>query len=251
MRALLLAALVLLASPGVAAADPPADWSPDVSAARAYLRDRAGDASFHVRTESDRWGLDPDRAFASASVVKAMMLIAYLQRPDVRRRSLRAADHRMLDPMIRHSSNPAANRVYGIVGAEGLLSVAEQAGMKHFTTGPVWGLSRITARDQTRLWIRYEKFVPKRHRHAAMKLLRTIVAPHRWGIGAVPLPAGWKLYFKGGWGSGTGLINHQVALLRRGKERVAVAILTGRNPSHRYGTETVRGVAARLMGGLP
>ena len=36
----------------------------------------------------------------------------------------------------------------------------------------------------------------------------------RWGIGQASLP-GWRVYFKGGWGSGTGAVDHQVALLER------------------------------------
>ncbi len=71
----------------------------------------------------------------------------------------------------------------------------------------------------------------------------------RWGLARVA-PKGWRLHFKGGWGSATGEVNHQVALLRRRDQRVAVAILTEGNPSHEYGARTLRGVAARLLRGL-
>ena len=84
-----------------------------------------------------------------------------------------------------------------------------------------------------------------------MGLLRDIVPGQRWGFGRVSLPAGWQLYFKGGWGSGPGLVDHQVALLRRGEERVALAILTTGSPSHAYGKQTLRGVAERLLRDLP
>jgi hypothetical protein len=60
-------------------------------------------------------------------------------------------------------------------------------------------------------------------------------------------PAGWSIHFKGGWGSGTGLVTHQSALLRNGSSRIALSVLTRWNPSHRYGTRTIRGVAARLL----
>ena len=63
-------------------------------------------------------------------------------------------------------------------------------------------------------------------------------------------PAGWKLYFKGGWGSGTGLIDNQVALLRRGCARVSIAVLTMHDGSHDYGKQTLRGIFARLLRGL-
>ena len=83
----------------------------------------------------------------------------------------------------------------------------------------------------------------------AMRLLRTIVRSQRWGIARVR-PDGWRLYFKGGWGSGTGRVDHQVALLAKGEERVAVAITTTGNGSHAAGKRTLRGVARRLLRGL-
>jgi hypothetical protein len=180
-----------------------------------------------------------------------MLMIAYLNQPAVRGRALGAADHDLLDPMIRRSSNIAATRVRDIVGDDALRRVARRAGMTRFSVNPVWGLSRITARDQTRLWLRFDAFVPARHRATAMTLLQTIVPRQRWGFGRLALPTGWVLHFKGGWGSGTGLVEHQVALLTRGEERVAVAILTTGSPSHRYGKQTLRGVAQRLLRDLP
>jgi hypothetical protein len=184
-------------------------------------------------------------------VIKAMLMIAYLDRPGVRHRALTPRDQALLDPMIRRSGNIAATRVRDIVGDDALVRVARRAHMKRFAVHPIWGLSRITARDQTRLWLRFESFVPPRHRAYAMGLLAAIIPRQRWGFGRVALPPGWELFFKGGWGSGTGLVEHQVALLRRGEERVAVAVLTTGSPSHAYGKRTLRGVAARLLRGLP
>jgi hypothetical protein len=45
-------------------------------------------------------------------------------------------------------------------------------------------------------------------------------------------------------------VDHQVALLTRGSERVSLAILTYADGSHAYGKETLRGVAKRLLRGL-
>ena len=82
-----------------------------------------------------------------------------------------------------------------------------------------------------------------------MGLLAHITPSQRWGIGQVQ-PRGWRLFFKGGWGSGTGLVDHQVALLTRENERVSLAILTYADGSHSYGKETLRGVAKRLLRAL-
>jgi hypothetical protein len=83
-----------------------------------------------------------------------------------------------------------------------------------------------------------------------MSLLAGIVPSQRWGVGAVA-PRGWKLYFKGGWGSGTGLIDNQVALLTRGCARVSVAVLTMHDGSHTYGKQTLQAIFRRLLKGLP
>jgi hypothetical protein len=114
---------------------------------------------------------------------------------------------------------------------------------------PVWGLSRIDAEDQARFFLRIDRLTAERHRDYAMALLEHITARQRWGI-AQEEPPGWRLFFKGGWGSGTGWVDHQVALLTRGRERVSIAILTYANGSHAYGKETLRGTAKRLLRGL-
>jgi hypothetical protein len=83
-----------------------------------------------------------------------------------------------------------------------------------------------------------------------MRLLRSISPADRWGIGELPLP-GWRLYFKGGWGYGTGLEDHQVALLTRGCARVSLAVLTMYDGSHAYGKATLKGLFAQLLRGFP
>jgi hypothetical protein len=117
-------------------------------------------------------------------------------------------------------------------------------------TAPIWGESEITPRDQTRFFLHIDRYIPRLHRAYAMRLLAGIVPSERWGIGAVA-PKGWKLYFKGGWGSGTGLIDNQVALLRRGCARVSIAVLTMDDGSHEYGKQTLAGIFHRLLRGLP
>jgi hypothetical protein len=242
---LVLAVALLAAAPAASAAS----WRPHLGEARAYAESRAGTISFGVRTPRALRGVGVQRAVPSASVVKAMLLVAYLRRPEVRGRRLRSADRGLLGPMIRRSDNARASRVCDVVGTGGLERLARRAGMRRFRATRPWGLSTIDVADQTRFFLRIDRLVPRRHRAYAMRLLRTIVPSQRWGIARVR-PRGWALYFKGGWGSGTGWADHQVALLRRGRRRVAVAILITSSPSHAYGNETLRGVARRLLRGL-
>src|SRR5215212_7806043 len=208
------------------AAKAPPHWSPDVAAARHYLATRAGNISFAVRTECRQWGYHRLRVVPSASVLKAMLMVAYLNRREVRDRPLRDRDLRLVRPMIRRSDNATASYIRNLVGNRGLRRLARRVGMRRFT--PVahpWGLSRVNAADQTRFFLHLERFVPKRHRRRALRLLQSIVPSQRWGVAKV-VPQHWEVYFKGGWGSGTGLVDHQVALLRRGPYRVSVAVMT-------------------------
>jgi beta-lactamase class A len=242
-------ALTLLALP-LLACEPAAAWAPDVGSAADYAKGRRGSISFAVRTERRLYSWRARTSVPSASVVKAMLLVAYLRRPEVRSRPLRRGDRRLLAPMIRWSSNPAANRVIGLVGTGALVRLARHTRMRRFRPSfPIWGNSCIDAADQTRFFLHVERRVPRRHRRAALRLLGSIVRSQRWGIARVR-PPGWALYFKGGWGSATGGVDHQVALLRRGSRRLSVAILTTVSPSHAYAKRTLRGVAARLLRGL-
>ncbi|HEX5897583.1 MAG TPA: serine hydrolase [Thermoleophilaceae bacterium] len=235
----------------VAALAPPASgaWHPHVRDARQYAAARAGEISFGVRTRQGLRGVGVARGVPSASVVKAMLLVAYLRRPDVRERRLRPAERALLGPMIRRSDNAAASQVCNIVGTSGLARLARRVHMTHFHATRPWGLSTIDVADQTRFFLGIDHRVPVRHRRYAIRLLGSIVPSQRWGI-ARERPRGWALYFKGGWGSGTGWADHQVALLRRGRRRLSVTILITSSPSHEYAKETLRGIAARLLRGL-
>jgi beta-lactamase class A len=225
-------------------------WHPNLGPAIRYTQTRSGDIAFAVRTDSTFAAYRPDHREWSASILKAMLLVAYLDRPSVADRALTTEDRNLLGPMITESDNEDADVVDEIVGASGLQALAARVGMHDFTAAePIWGESEITARDQTTFFLHIDDDIVTTHRAYAMQLLAGIVPSERWGIGQVA-PAGWQLYFKGGWGAGTGLIDSQVALLTRGCARVAVAVLTMHDPSHAYGEATLAGLFSRLLQGL-
>jgi beta-lactamase family protein len=246
-----IALVAVLATAGTAlAGSVEQPWKPDVVAAKHYALHRHGLIAFAVRTPTRAWGWRAYRTFPSASLLKAILLVAYLDRPSVRSRELRASDRALLAPMIRRSDNFAAGRVLGLDGSRAVYGVASRAGMRRFrlVTG-IWGLSRVDAADQARFFLHVDSLVTPRHRAYAMRLLNTITPAQRWGIARVR-PSGWTLYFKGGWGSGTGWVDHQTALLTRGDQRVSISILTFEDGSHPYGKQTLQGIAARLLRGL-
>jgi len=232
------------------AAGPPA-WGSRIAAAERYAKGRAGVVAFALVDGRGRLhGYRASAVAPSASLLKPMLLAAYLRKASVRGRALTQRERDLLGPMIRRSDNAAASTVLRLVGSSGLTRLAEVTGMSRFRLVlPFWGHSEITPRDQARFFYRIDSYVPGRHRRYAMRLLATIVPHQRWGVAEVA-PPGWNLYFKGGWSTGTGLVDHQAALLTLGRTRVSLAITTRFNPSHPYGKQTLRGVAARLLLGL-
>jgi len=118
--------------------------------------------------------------------------------------------------------------------------------MRHFIAAPAWGSSTVTADDQVRFFISVDRLVRPRHRRELRRLLRTVVPGQRWGIPDATTRR-WTVLFKGGWRpTARGQLVHQAAQLERGSRDLAIAVLTDANPSHEYGTATVRGIAARL-----
>jgi Beta-lactamase enzyme family len=225
-------------------------WPERVRAATRFLRGRGGSASFAVIDERGRiHGYRRAVQYSSASLVKAMLLVAYLRRGEVRHRRLRGSERSLLGPMIRISDNDAATAIYGRVGASGLTRLARRTGMRRFVPNLVWGGTQVTARDQARFFFRIRGLVPKRHRSYALGLLRRVVPAQRWGIPRAK-PAGWRLHFKGGWvPDDDGWRVHQAGLLRQGHRKLAIAVLTRGSPSLGYGADTIAGVTARLLRG--
>jgi beta-lactamase class A len=224
-------------------------WAKRVAAARTYLHTRTGHLAFAVVDEHGILrGQRGDVQYRSASLVKAMFLVAYLNRlPD---RALTRSDRALLHPMITRSDNDAATRVRNITGPGRVYGVAKRAGMTHFVLKQAWGDTLITANDQARFFAKIDRLVTKRHRSYARSLLASIIPEQRWGIPPA-VPADWRIFFKGGWRplGGRQIVN-QAALIERGERRASLAVLTVDEPSQAYGEETIRGVARRVLRGL-
>ena len=218
-----------------------------IRAARSYVRRRALSSFALIDTRGRLHGFAPHRRYISASVSKAMLLVAYLRQIAPRRPN--AAERATLGPMITMSDNHRADAVYARVGDGGLLRVARRARMSDLTVAGYWGSVFFSAADQARFFRRLPSMVPRRSRPYARRLLSSIVPAQSWGFSRVSVPRGWRTFFKGGWRrTARGSLVHEVASFERGHQQFSLAVLTDGNPSHAYGTATLRGVAARLFG---
>lgn len=217
----------------------------NVRAARHWADARTGEASFAVIDSRGRLrGRRMNRPHVAASLVKAMLLVAFLDRSDG---SLEADDRTLLDRMIRVSDNDAATAIFERVGQRGLVSLAGRAGLRDFEPSPRWGDSQVTAADQARFFRDLDRLLPARHRDYGRRLLTTIAPEQSWGIPQVARPQ-WTVLFKGGWREiASGEVVNQAARLERAGAGVSIAVLSDGNPSMAYGIETVSGIASRLL----
>ena len=180
--------------------------------------------------------------------MKVMFMTAYLR--SARGRELNDRDRSLLRPMITRSANAPATTIANELGPGPINKLARDARMRRFHYTRPWGSSTVTAADQARFMFGLERFIPARHERYARYLLSHIVRSQRWGIGKLRKP-NWRFFFKGGWGSGSGAVSHQVAFLERGDMRIAVAIMITDSPSHEYAIATLTGVFERLLADLP
>ena len=218
-----------------------------IRAARRYVRRRALSSFALIDTRGRLHGFAAHRRYISASVSKAMLLVAYLRQIGPRRPN--AAERATLGPMITMSDNHRADAVYARVGDGGLLRVARRARMRDLTVAGYWGSVFFSAADQARFFRRLPSMVPRRSRPYARRLLSSIIPAQRWGFWRVSVQRGWRTFFKGGWRqTERGSLVHEAARFERGGQHFSLAVLTDGNPSHAYGTATLRGVAARLFG---
>ena len=217
-----------------------------IDEARRFASTRRGRIAFAVGdSRSGVGGLEADRAYRSASLVKAMILVARLRQ--LGGRAPGGKERAQHEAMIRISDNDSATALFRRVRPEGLDELARRAGLSSFKAGTHWGESRVTAADQARFFLVLDGLVPGAQRGYARRLLSSVDATQSWGIPRAARPR-WRTFFKGGWRpEGAGFLVHQAGLLEDGSRRLSVAVLTDGNPDEPYGHATIEGVTRRLL----
>jgi hypothetical protein len=220
-----------------------------IRAASRYEAGRAGFTSFAVVDSEGRLsGRHIHRTFISASVIKAMLLVTRLRELDAQHRGLSSSDRAVLYPMIHVSDNSAATTMWRRVGNGRIRALARKAGMTDFSIFGIWASAHFSAADQAKFFFKQDSLIPRQFRHYARGLLSGISSAQSWGIPHVARPAGWHVFFKGGWrGTGRGQLVHQIGRLEKGHTKFAMAVMTDGDPSMGYGITTIQGVTARLI----
>jgi zinc D-Ala-D-Ala dipeptidase len=240
------------ASPSPAAAQEPSAFPSKkaVRAVKAFVSRRATSSFALVDSRGRLHGHQARRRYASGSIVKLMLLVAYLRRLEGRMPP--RADQQLLHTMIVLSGNKVASIIQGKVGTGALWEVARDAGMRDFSVSGSWGSSLISAADQARFFRRFDRMIPAGTRDYARELMSSIDRRQRWGFPRPALDLGFEAFFKIGWrATAAGRLVHAVGMFERDGERVSLAVLTDGNPSHDFGTDTIRGAAERAFRGVP
>lgn len=248
-----LAPLVPTSTPAVRAATAPA--KPCVSdeaigRARRWARGRPGLVAFAVLDHGNVRSFRGQTQFRSASLVKAMLLVADLRKHAASGSPLSGADRDRHSRMIRVSDNGAATQTFNLVGRSNVLRLARRVGMRHYRVGGNWGSSQLAANDQARFWRSLNGLLPPKYRGYGRNLLRTITSSQVWGGAPVARSRGYRTMFKSGWlPQPSGWFVHQGLRVERGRCTIGIAVLTGRQPSMATGVDSLRGVVDRLLSG--
>jgi hypothetical protein len=221
-----------------------------ISRASSYLSQRSGRTAFAVVDSEGRLsGVNVHWRFPTASVVKAMLLTAYLRRLDaVGQHHVDSYSNSFLYPMIHVSDNSAATQCWSIVGDRGLYSVAAAAGMTDFSVSGSWGTALLSPADQAHFFFEMDSLIPREFVGYARFLLSTIDPSQSWGIPVIARPLGYQTFFKdGSEPTALGELVHQIDRLEGHGRVFAIAVMTDGDPTMQYGIDTIQGVAAALL----
>lgn len=220
-----------------------------VANAEEIAEERKGLVSFAAIGPNGREvGFAPDRQFFSASVSKAMLLVAELRRLRRGGLPLDESTRSTLTQMITLSDNVAADAIYARVGDAGLNEVAKSAGMTQFE-GDVghWSNVQFSAHDLALFMSKLDGLLDLPGGEAGSEMLASVIPSQAWGIPQATRDDA-RVRFKGGWRpTDTGELVHQAARVDVGGKSYSVAVLTDGNPSMPYGEETIRLIAEQLL----
>ena len=151
--------------------------------------------------------------------------------------------------MITQSDNTAASALWADTGRTWLRRFMTRAKMTHthLDPGGAWGLTRITADDETRLlWLllKANRVLSTSSRHYALALMAEVTPSQRWGVPA-GAPQSLLVHVKNGWLplAPYGWRINSIGAFTGDGQRYSIVVLTQDNPTMEYGVDTVEAIA--------
>jgi hypothetical protein len=207
--------------------------------------------------------LNSSQHFYSASVVKTIILATLLNKREREHLSLLSDRERTLArAMITESDNNAATALWDQDGMKNLTYFLQVAGMHNTQLNPSWGLTRITAQDETKLLrdilLRPNSVLDTHGQDYELKLMGQVIPSQRWGVSA-STPIAFTVHIKNGWAplpyvSSPWYVNSTGAFTTTNSARdYTIVVLTSGSADETTGITTVEDVAGpinRALGGI-
>ena len=213
-----------------------------------------------VRMDDPHLGIDcylnSREHFDSASVVKTIILGTLLNKRQREHLSLLSARQRQLArEMITESDNNAATALWDEDGQKNLVYFLHTAGMNDTQLNPAWGLTQITAQDETillrNILLRPNTVLHAHAREYELKLMSQVIASQHWGVSA-SAPRGFTVCIKNGWAplpfvSSPWWVNSTGAFTTTKPARdYTIVILTRGNADETTGVTTIEDIAGPI-----
>ena len=213
-----------------------------------------------VRMDDPHLGIDcylnSREHFDSASVVKTIILATLLNKRQREHLSLLSPTQRQLArEMITESDNNAATALWDEDGMNNLSYFLRVAGMHDTQLNPAWGLTQITAQDETillrNILLRPNTVLHAHAREYELKLMSQVIASQHWGVSA-STPRSFTLSIKNGWAplpnvTSPWFVNSTGAFINTNPARdYTIVVLTSGNANETNGVVTIEDVAGPI-----
>ena len=184
-----------------------------------------------VNSDGRLRGYRENRRYASASVVKAMLLAAELRRLKHAGRAVDSStdcaadgdDHHLRQRGRRRDLRPGRRRRAD--------AVAKRAGMTRFTVAGYWGNAQITAADMARFFGDLDRQFPRRFREYAKGLLGSVIESQSWGSRRRPASAGRSASRAAGCPTTRSSTRRRSCASATAPRELAIVVLTDAQPS--------------------
>ena len=191
--------------------------------------------------------------FYAASAIKATILAALLRKAQEQHRNLTKNERRLAWLMITQSNDDAATALWNDVGFSRMQHFLNLAKMRQTRLNRAWGLSLLTAHDETLLLALLDgpnRILSLSSRVYAQYLMSHVIASQRWGVPA-GAPRSVTVHVKNGWLPYPAGRNWEINSIgfftsRHPQEVYTIAVLTHANPTMAYGIATIEDAAVAI-----
>jgi beta-lactamase class A len=186
--------------------------------------------------------------FASASIVKAIILAALLRWHQETGTPLSSWERAEATLMITESDNDAATALWNEVGMSRLQHFLDLAKMDQTRLGQdgYWGLTQVTAHDEMlllELLTQPNPVLTASSRAYQLGLMARVIPSQRWGTPA-GAPGDVTVHVKNGWlPEASGWHINSIGAFTAKQRSYLIAALTDDNQSEQYGIDTIEAVA--------